>query len=195
MPLGGELSKGFKMLQKVGRIDFEVIPIEEAEAAIRAGKLDRGLLDANIFMGRIDSKASHYVCLLRRDGVVVGVYHDIIRVDEGDDTLHRDISQWSDSIFSAFANGLYTVLHADSEAPGYIPKTLDELIELLQSIRDSGDFSGFSSSYNLSPDEQLRRDLRINAPEDRQEELFQKAKAKRDRESKEKKPKKRVRVR
>lgn len=200
MPIGGKMSKGFRLLQQIGSVTFEVIPAEEIEDLIKAGKLDRGLVDANIFMGAIDPKASHFLCILRREGVVVGVYHDIIRTGDSEDTLHRDINQWSRSIFAAFCMGLNTVLSADRRDPDYIPRTLDEMIEKLQALRNE-DFSSFGEYYNLSPDDQLRQDLRINAPEDRQEELFQRAKALREEreQSKPSKPKpkktKRVRVR
>ena len=164
MPIGVKSkSKGFEMWRKVGAIDFHVLTLEDLEEKIKAGEIDRGVVDANEFMGRIVFLLNFFG-LLYRHGTLIGIYHDIVRCGEDERTMLRDMDHWRNAVHMAFISGILLVLEAESHDAEYIPRTIEDLIARLQYLREHGDFSDFGFYYRMTPEERFEWTLRSQTP-------------------------------
>ena len=159
------MSKGFKMVQdqakEHGKIEMEVLTWEEIQKRFEEGTFNRGVFDSYEFTRDIDTSKANFFLIMFRGDAITGVFHDAIRMDS-DTLMHRDIDLWKRSIFQAFCAGFHLVMDAEYHDEGYLPRTIDYMIEGLQALKEGGDFSGFSSHYNRSQAYHDKRAARIH---------------------------------
>ena len=158
------MSKGFKMVQdqakKHGKMDMEILTWEEIQERFEEGTFNRGVFDSYEFTRDIDTSKANFFLIMFRGDVITGVFHDAIRMDN-DKLMHRDIELWKRSLFQAFTLGFHLVMDAEYHDEGFIPRTIDHMIEGLQAMK-AGDFSGFGAHFNRSQAYHDQRQARIH---------------------------------